>query len=116
MVRILSDMFGSAEESWVRWQASRRSFCLVAWKPPSVSGLQEAPSCAHLEVGAAVRRAFLLQAVQLADLRKAAARKGQSLVMNVDVLEARRILQAVPDAASRGACGPSLLETVWSGP
>ena len=48
--------------------------------------------------------------MQAADLRKAAGRKGQSLLAQVDVLEARRILQAVSDPARRGA-----LRSVFAG-
>ena len=113
MVQILSDLYGTAAASWGRLLVSKQSFCRVEWKPPLMSWLQEMPCCGdlwRLEVGAAVRKAFLLQAAQLADLRKAAARKGQSLVMNVDVQEARRILRAVPDAARRGA-----LRSVFAG-
>jgi hypothetical protein len=63
-----------------------------------------------LLASAADRKAFILGAVQAADLRKAASRKGQSLVAQVDVVEARRTLQAVSDPARRGA-----LRSVFSG-
>ena len=59
---------------------------------------------------AADRKAFILGAVQAADLRKAASRKGQSLVSQVDVPEARRTLQAVSDPTRKGA-----LRFVFSG-
>ena len=63
-----------------------------------------------LLASAADRGAFILGAVQAADLRKAASRKGQSLVAQVDVPEARRTLQAVSDPARKGA-----LRFVFSG-
>jgi hypothetical protein len=59
---------------------------------------------------AADRKAFILGAVQAADLRRAAARRGQSLLAQVDVQEARRVLKAVSDPARRGA-----LRSVFTG-
>ena len=63
-----------------------------------------------LEAGAAARTSFLLQAVQAADLCKAAAREGQGHITSVDVQEARRVLQAVSDPAKQAA-----LRSVFAG-
>jgi hypothetical protein len=56
-----------------------------------------------LESGPAARKEFLLYAVQIADLRAAAKRKGQEDIMKVDVDLARSLLQDLPAGGPREA-------------
>ena len=104
MAWILSDLFGIAEVIKLGPVAGLQAILLSCGVETTFDEWVAGGAVLRtpLEVGAAVRRAFLLQPVQVADLRKAAARKGQNLVMQVDMREARRILQAGPDAARRG--------------
>lgn len=56
-----------------------------------------------LEASPAVRKEFLLGAIQSMDLQKAAARKGQEGIRGVDVSEARRLLATLPKGGLREA-------------
>ena len=66
------------EAEWNRWEAGG-----VTLQQP-------------MRVDAAVRKDFLLRAVQVLDLRQASRRKGQLAIDSVDVLEARRLLALFP--------------------